>query len=42
MPLLNGVLEGMRPWLNAAELNDILNGYLRQSATMREAAGRLK
>ncbi len=42
MPLLAAVLDGMRRWLNPAELDDIINGYLRQSATMREAAGRLR
>jgi len=42
LPLLSCVLDGMRPWLNPAELADILNGYVRQSPTMREVAGRLR
>ena len=36
------VLDGRRPPLNAVELADVINGYLRQSATMRQAAARLK
>jgi hypothetical protein len=42
MPLLGGVLDGMRKWLNEAEFADIINGYLRQSATVRQAADQLK
>ena len=42
MPLLSAVMDGMRPWLSAAERADILNGYLRQSLTLRKVAGRLQ
>jgi len=41
LALLGAVLDGMRPWLNPAELADVIGGHMRQSAVLRLAAERV-
>jgi hypothetical protein len=42
MPLLQAVLDGMRPWLKEVEIAYIIGGHLRQCPTVRRVAEGLR